>query len=191
MSENVSETKILDHYLITSQMTEEICNNIIKDFFDKQYLKKSVVGHKNKFNQEIRSSTNRWISSDSWVAGMMSHFILYANKNWFNFDLDNWNEPIQFTVYEPQDYYNWHIDMVSKFRNNTIRKLSMVMCLSSKNDYGGGELELSYPSKKTKIFKLDVGDVLIFPSLLYHRVNPITWGRRISLVGWYGGPPFR
>ena len=39
--------------------------------------------------------------------------------------------------------------------------------------------------------KLDYGDVVVFPSIIPHRVRPIKSGKRYSLVGWYGGPPFK
>jgi PKHD-type hydroxylase len=192
MSEINDEIELLSHYFIPSQMSKEICNTIIKDFFDERYLEKSLVSNKSKFKPEVRSSSNRWIYTDSWIAGMMSHFILCANKSYFDFDLEGWNDQIQFTVYDsPGDHYNWHIDVMKKPKKYFIRKLSIVMCLSSKNDYGGGELQLFHPTKKCKTFKLDAGDVIIFPSIVSHRVKPVTSGRRISLVGWYGGPPFR
>ncbi len=75
--------------------------------------------------------------------------------------------------------------------NNMIRKLTIVMGLSSAKDYGGGEFQIIFPTKKVKTLKFNVGDVIMFPSTIPHRVRPVKWGRRISLVGWYGGPPFR
>ena len=191
MNEDFSDISILDHYFIPSQMSKEICDTIIKDFFDEEYLEKSLVG-KNKFDSKIRSSSHRWLYTDSWVAGMLAHFISSANKSFFNFDLEEWHDQIQFTVYQPpKDQYGWHIDLTEKQKRVFVRKLSIVMCLSSKDNYGGGELQLFHPTKKCKTFKLDAGDVIIFPSIVSHRVKPVTWGRRISLVGWYGGPPFR
>ena len=129
MSEDFSQTPILEHYFIPSQMSKEICDNIIKDFFDEGYLEKSLVS-KSKFVPKIRSSSNRWLYTDSWVAGMLSHFILSANKSFYDFDLEYWHDQIQFTVYQPpKDHYNWHIDVMHKSQTNFIRKLSIVMCL--------------------------------------------------------------
>ena len=192
MTEDFSETPLLEYYFIPSQMSKAICDNIIEDFFGEEYLEKSLISGKNKFVPKVRSSSHRWLYTDSWVAGMLSHFISIANKSFYDFDLEGWHDQIQFTVYQPpKDHYNWHIDIMHKPERNFIRKLSIVMCLSSKDDYGGGELQLFHPTKKCKTFKLDAGDVIIFPSIVSHRVKPVTWGRRISLVGWYGGPPFR
>jgi len=35
------------------------------------------------------------------------------------------------------------------------------------------------------------GRMIFFPSWLPHKVNPITKGKRISLVGWVHGPFFK
>ena len=34
------------------------------------------------------------------------------------------------------------------------------------------------------------GDMIVFPSYLWHRVKPVTKGTRKSLVIWFIGPPF-
>jgi PKHD-type hydroxylase len=191
MNENFLNSSLLEYYFIPSQMSKEICDIIIKDYFGEEYLEKSLI-NKGKFDSKIRSSLNMWLYKDSWVAGMMAHFIKCANKSFFDFELTEWHDEIQFTVYQPpKDHYSWHIDLTKNSKKNLIRKLSIVMCLSSKDDYGGGEFQLFHPTQKCQTFKLDAGDVIIFPSILSHRVKPVTWGRRISLVGWYGGPHFR
>ena len=43
--------------------------------------------------------------------------------------------------------------------------------------------------KHNEVF--DEEKIIIFPSFLYHRVTPVTWGRRHSLVGGIAGPTFR
>jgi predicted 2-oxoglutarate/Fe(II)-dependent dioxygenase YbiX len=45
--------------------------------------------------------------------------------------------------------------------------------------------------RNMKTISMDVGDVIIFPSDIIHRVRRLKSGKRISLVGWYGGPAFR
>ena len=36
----------------------------------------------------------------------------------------------------------------------------------------------------------DIGTIIIFPSFIFHRVLPITKGKRESLVNWSIGKPF-
>lgn len=49
--------------------------------------------------------------------------------------------------------------------------------------------------KKGKIkidtIKMGRGSVIIFPSYVWHRVKPVTRGKRYSLVVWNLGHPFR
>ena len=35
------------------------------------------------------------------------------------------------------------------------------------------------------------GSLVVFPSYLWHTVHPVTSGRRLSLVLWSSGAPFR
>ena len=72
-----------------------------------------------------------------------------------------------------------------------IRKLSFTLCLN--DEFEGGEFDICNPdpreTKNTiKSFKLKKGDMIVFPSHTWHRVNPVTKGTRKSLVGWALGP---
>lgn len=149
-------------------------------------------------NKEIRRSKLRWLN------GAMPDFKdLYldivdmfhvANKNAFGVDLWHLHE-MQFTEYheEDQGHYDWHIDTMFELNSPSERKLSMVIQLSDPSDYEGGELEIRPfaleppPADKLK----GQGSVIVFPSLLHHRVTPITKGTRYSLVAWMEGPSWR
>jgi len=182
---------LLNYYKIPSEIPRNVCDEIINQYYINDQLEEGYVEQQSDI---IRSSKVNWIHNDNWVAGMMSHFALCANKNYFKFDLDGWRYKIQFTVYDKKnDHYNWHIDVSSKdLEQKFVRKLSMIMCLSSKDDYEGGEFEIDCPSSTMKeTIKLDCGEVIVFPSILQHRVRPIKSGKRFSLVGWMGGPPFK
>jgi PKHD-type hydroxylase len=103
---------------------------------------------------------------------------------------------LQYTVYETNDHYDWHIDSHSKpYPNGCIRKISFTLCLNE--DYEGGEFEISKPNPKpekhinTKFTdKFTLGTVISFPSFVWHKVNPVTSGTRKVLVGWSVGPQF-
>jgi len=145
-------------------------------------------------DNKIRNSTQRWIANDHWLAGMMAHFIREANRNYFMFDLIGWSDQIQYTDYEGKGaHYKWHCDTNhSVIVPNTVRKLSISLLLSDPNDYEGGEFQILNADNHTmKTFKPELGQAIIFPSYLVHRVRPLKSGRRVSLVGWYGGPAFR
>ena len=66
------------------------------------------------------------------------------------------------------------------------RKLSMTIVLNK--NYEGGEFEFF---SETDLIKEKTGTVIVFPSYMVHRVNPITKGTRYSLVVWFVGEPFQ
>jgi PKHD-type hydroxylase len=87
--------------------------------------------------------------------------------------------PYQFTKYDVGDYYNWHTD--SDGDKHKHRYCSIVIQL---NDYYKGG-ELIYKKDSTEIkFEEGIGNLFIFNSSLEHKVNPITFGTRYSLVSW-------
>ena len=74
----------------------------------------------------------------------------------------------------------------------------MVCNITDPSEYEGGQLEIIDPTAgpdddETRIIKIskDRGNVIVFPSFLFHRVTPITRGTRYSLVCWFRGPEFR
>lgn len=159
----------------------------------------SVGGGENEnIDTKIRRSKVRWLN------GAMPDFKdLYldivdmfhqANRNAFGVDLWHLHE-MQFTEYSEQDqgFYDWHMDSFVNDSKPSQRKLSMVIQLSDHNNYEGGQLEmrpwfLEEPKKETLRKQ---GTVVIFPSLIYHRVTPVTKGTRHSLVAWMEGPSWR
>ena len=72
----------------------------------------------------------------------------------------------------------------------------MTVQLSNGKDYSGGELEFDLKNKKTgntkQICKAgkEKGTIVVFPSFIWHRVRPVTKGKRMSLVMWNIGAPF-
>ncbi len=98
--------------------------------------------------------------------------------------------------YSEHDHFDWHNDMMMSDDkvNLMTRKLSMTLMLSHKEDYTGGEFEFASVRAgkiNTKEISLDYGDILIFPSIMEHRVKPVTSGVRNVLVAWEWGPMFK
>jgi len=202
-------SKVEDFYYIPSGMTPDVCN-IIKETFKNETLNDSkILGSRDQeiqnskdfespgeFDPKIRSSKQLWIATDHWISGMMSHFIHCANNSYFKYDLVQWSERIQYTVYDGKDsHYFWHKDFTrSPYLHNgveLVRKLSISLCLSSNDDYEGGEFQIMHGHKDMKTIKFNIGDVIVFSSDAVHRVRPLKSGKRISLVGWFAGPKFK
>ncbi|MDA8015328.1 MAG: 2OG-Fe(II) oxygenase, partial [Gammaproteobacteria bacterium] len=67
-----------------------------------------------------------------------------------------------------------------------------VVQLSDADEYEGGDFQMHYVKAHPPADIIRKrGTVLIFPSLLLHRVTPVTSGVRYSLVGWYVGPSWK
>jgi PKHD-type hydroxylase len=158
-----------------------------------------------KEDYKKRKCTISWLQ-DKWIYNIINPFIRSANQRaGWNFDFD-WNESAQFTIYNKDEYYNWHIDQSAilrggddkNFKGKT-RKLSLTLQLTDQSEYTGGDFQFMWIDNKKKnpliIHTVDdakeIGTVIVFPSFIYHRVLPITKGKRESLVNWSLGKPFK
>ena len=172
-----------------SVISKSICNEIIS-IGEQQKLTDAKIqeGHQNN-----RKSTVSWIKDES-IENILSSAIQTCNKIW-NYNLTEC-EPFQYTVYNQNDFYDWHIDTHHKpYPNGLIRKLSFTLLLN--DEYEGGEFEICVPSPKTekqRYIKIDdkqIGTMIVFPSFVWHKVNPVIKGVRKSLVGLIVGSPFK
>jgi PKHD-type hydroxylase len=55
--------------------------------------------------------------------------------------------------------------------------------LSAPESYGGGELVVEGNDGETAV-KLPAGSLVLYPTTSLHRVNPVTRGERLAVVGW-------
>lgn len=83
--------------------------------------------------------------------------------------------------YQPGMRYGTHVD--EALINNQRTDISFTLFLSDQNQYQGGELVLE-DSSGERSWKLDAGDLLLYPSTYLHRVNEVTEGERMAIVGW-------
>jgi PKHD-type hydroxylase len=61
--------------------------------------------------------------------------------------------------------------------------LSFTLFLSEPGSYQGGALVLEYPDGEEAV-RLGAGDLIVYPSTLLHRVDPVTEGERLVCAGW-------
>ena len=100
-----------------------------------------------------------------------------------NFDIDvNFREGYKMGTYfsEDQGFYNPHTDTQGG-DEMLYRKISLVICLSSVNDYEGGIFRFITLNKE---FKFDKGDAIFFRSDMLHGVEPVTKGLRKVLISF-------
>jgi len=187
-------------------LPDHMCDHIIK-LGEEKKKQFGVVGHnENKEltdkdiedqKKTIRDSNVAWFN-EPWMFDLLSRYFLEANQNAEWHFMYDFIEPVQFTMYEPGQYYGFHQDSDFFKNEETVRKLSCVISLSDPSEYEGGDFRMNLKSglHGSDCF-LDVehlkgkGNLIVFPSHFWHEVSKITKGKRYSLVAWAKGPPFR
>ena len=200
-------------YYFQSIVPLHFCDDIVKfaasknskegDIFgtDQSMANFTVFKKRNKKKlQKTRNSKITWLD-ELWIHLELENIIEQANRR-ADWQLQ-WDrrEAAQFTEYALNQHYDWHndawIEPYSKegpLRGSN-RKLSMTLNLSDSKDYKGGELEFMNITNNGKVKKwkcteiLPKGSVCVFPSTIWHRVTPVTKGKRLSLVKWVSGNP--
>ena len=190
-------------------LSDKLCKEII-DFGNQQKEVQGRIGIFEKENLEqedknnlleIRNSNVSWLD-DTWIYKEIKPYVDLANKDaGWNYDLDS-NEHMQFTKYNKDQYYDWHkdewdviYDEKNKHRNK-VRKISITCALNNGNEYEGGELEFQFrdcvqPQPAICQLSKVKGSIIVFPSYVFHRVRPVTFGTRYSLVMWSLGDPWK
>ena len=159
-------------------------------------VKEATVADKDEASE--RASRVSWITPDNSLATKILESIwpvVYDANEHGKWDFEiSWLEPMQFTKYQVGEKYDWHIDtLIHEERPEDVRKLSFTILLNDEFEGGQFQFEVGSPESKERIQTVDMkkGDIVIFPSYVWHRVTPVTKGERHSLVGWIHGPNWR
>ena len=146
-------------------------------------------------NEDIRRTQVSWAGNKPELMPIwdkLAKVVAEVNRRFFQFDLNGFYEPMQFSVYssDTNGHYEWHTD-ASATDSGAPRKLSMALLLSDPADFEGGEFQARVSSDEVLNLETKRGRAWFFPSYTMHRVTPVTKGVRRSLVLWVGGPPFK
>ena len=204
-----------NYWYFEKALPSSFCNDVIKHALSKKnerlgrtfkYETGKKLTRKESLNlKKFRNSNIVWLT-DQWIFDAIIPFVNSANKNaGWNFEIDK-AENIQFTIYNKNQFYDFHQDCgVRPFDNpdnpnihGKIRKLSVTVSLNDASEYKGGQLKfLVHKKDPTKLQQLTAteikrqGSLVVFPSFQFHAVTPITKGTRYSLVMWCLGRPFK
>jgi len=88
---------------------------------------------------------------------------------------------IMFTKSAKDMRYGMHVD--NAFMSSGRSDLSFSIFLSEIDSYEGGELLIQTMNSENK-FKLNMGEIIIYPSTYLHSVNEVKKGERLVCVGW-------
>jgi PKHD-type hydroxylase len=186
------------HFIKEEAFSKSFCEKIMNI----GYQKKLELAKIQDGNQVNRKSHVTFIQ-DKDIESEVTKVVNEVNeKTGWNFLLREF-EPLQYTIYNVRDHYDWHIDSHGKpYKNGLIRKLSFTICLNDNelenNNYTGGDFEICLPHpyhNKNKYFRFrkvfKQGTIIVFPSHIWHKVHPVVSGTRKVLVGWVVGKAFQ
>ena len=140
--------------------------------------KKTAGSHASKVKNNLQ------LKRQSEISKQLSVFIknkLLDNDLIKSFTLPKHIHGIMFTKSSIGMNYGRHID--NAYMSSGRADLSFTIFLTEKTQYEGGELFIENLNNENK-FKLNVGDIVIYPSTYLHSVKEVIKGERIVCVGW-------
>lgn len=141
------------------------------------------------FDHSFRNTKVRFASSHTWFGLKMFAYANTANQQCkWGYDINQF-ETVQFAEYNIGQKYDWHVDNFPLSGSEIDRKITVVCLMSDPDDFEGGELILRLYNEYTPPLKK--GSVIAFPSIIEHKVTPVTKGVRYSATMWISGPRFK
>ncbi len=171
--------------------------NAVENYIKNQQLEKAEFHHNegDKNLDTIRSSKIHWMTDHRYQYTLVPLYqeltskIREVNNRQWKWMIDGW-EAFQYSEYDEsyKGHYQWHIDYGMKEPYQPLsRKISFSLGISEKDEYEGGEL-ITKMDMNEYSYKLDKGEIIVFPSWMLHKVTPVTKGKRRVIVGWGLGP---
>jgi len=165
-----------------------------------------VVVNKERRYCEVGYITH--VPSNDWLYEEIWNIFTYVNeKNW-KYPIDSMSQ-VEFLAYGAGHNINWHRDTLAQTARSTQdgpdwdKILSLTIQLSDAEDYDGGDsqfLDEESDSDADPVVAKEFSpgnpivsqmrrkrSLIVFPSVLMHRVTEVTRGTRKSLVVWAGG----
>jgi PKHD-type hydroxylase len=141
-----------------------------------------------------RKSDVKWIGNNinsRWLYEKVSNAAKTINDELYNFELTG-AQPFQYTIYDSDEEgeYEWHNDTIL-VGDDSIRKISVIILLSDKNEFSGGSFLVAPDGGRPKEILMKKGRMVVFPSWIPHCVTPVLEGKRTTLVMWLYGKRFK
>ena len=170
------------NYLTSQLLIHEELETINKHLKNQKDLwedgKKTAGNYASKVKNNLQLNRNSEFSKK--YAELIKRKIL-SNQLIKSFALPKLIHGIMFTKSQKDMHYGRHVD--NPFMSSGRSDLSFTISLTHKDSYEGGELLIETINSENK-FKLNAGEIIIYPSTYLHSVEEIKNGERIVCVGW-------
>jgi len=170
------------NYLSSQLLIQEEIEVLIKNLNKENTLwedgKKTAGSHASKVKNNLQ------LNRESEISKKLSPLIkkkILSSSLIKSFALPKIIHGIMFTKSLNNMQYGRHID--NPFMSSGRADLSFTISLTDKNTYDGGELLIEEMNSE-KEFKLNAGEIIIYPSTYLHSVKEIKNGERLVCVGW-------
>ncbi len=170
------------NYLIHQLLSSEEINLITKGL--EQYPQDWEDGKKTAGRQASKVKNNLQLNRNSEASKKNSQLVnkkIISNELIKSFSLAKIIHGIMFTKSSENMHYGRHID--NPYMSTGRSDLSFTLSLTNKEFYKGGELIIETMNSQEE-FKLNAGEIIIYPSSYMHSVNEVTNGERLVCVGW-------
>ena len=170
------------NFLTSQLLNQEEIEALIKNLKNENTFwedgKKTAGSHASKVKNNLQLNRETEISKN------LSHLIkkkILSSPLIKSFALPKIIHGIMFTKSLKNMQYGRHID--NPFMSSGRADLSFTISLTDKNTYEGGELIIEEMNSE-KEFKLNAGEIIIYPSTYLHAVKEIKNGERLVCIGW-------
>ena len=168
----------LNHQLLNFEELDLLKKNIEKKNLQWDNGKKTAGKHAAKVKNNLQLNRESDISKK--YTRLISEKIL-SNNLIKSFTLPKKIHGIMFSKSTEGMGYGRHID--NSFMSSGRADLSFTIFLNSKDNYDGGELFIENINSEES-FKLNSGEIIIYPSTYLHSVKEVTKGERLVCIGW-------
>ena len=168
----------LTHQLLNAKEINLIKKELEEANQDWEDGKNTAGSHASKVKNNLQ------LKRQSDISKKLSNIVkkkLLNNELIKSFTLPKHFHGIMFTKSLKGMSYGRHID--NAFMSSGRADLSFTIFLSEKKQYEGGELLIENLNAENE-FKLNIGEILIYPSTYLHSVQEVQKGERIVCVGW-------
>ena len=170
------------NYLITRLLKNEeikiISNKLKENSKDWEDGKKTAGSHASQVKNNLQLNRNSETSKN--LVKIITNKIL-SEPLIKSFSLPKKIHGVMFTKSSEGMRYGRHID--NSFMSSGRADLSFTIFINHKENYKGGELIIENINSE-KEFKLNSGEILLYPSTYLHSVREIKQGVRFVCVGW-------
>ena len=170
------------NYLTSQLLIHEELETINKNLKNQKDLwedgKKTAGSYASKVKNNLQLNRNSEFSKK--YVELIKRKIL-SNQLIKSFALPKLIHGIMFTKSQKDMHYGRHVD--NPFMSSGRSDLSFTISLTHQDSYEGGELLIETINSENK-FKLNAGEIIIYPSTYLHSVEEIKNGERIVCVGW-------